>query len=144
MHHQTIRKNKEVSACISYYNDIVLRHCPILIKWQEFLPLKIFHGLLTQWFWYSFKLLLLFNRFLHAQKIIIFIVVFWKHNCKHLFIFIYWFNFLYKPATKNLAKAETLQLGSTTGKKFITMGECSILVWKSKNSYLCTSKCHVM
>ena len=88
-HHQTIRKNKEVSACISYYNDIVLKHCPILVKWQEFLPLKIFLGLLTQWFWYSFKLLSLFNRFLHAQKIIIFIVVFWKHNCKYLFIFIY-------------------------------------------------------
>ena len=35
-----------------------------------------------------------------------------KHNnCKYFFIFIFQFNFLYKPAAVNLKKAETLQLG---------------------------------
>ena len=45
---------------------------------EELLPQKIIPGLLTQRFWYPFKPFLLFNRFLHAQKIIIFVVVFWK------------------------------------------------------------------
>ena len=51
----------------------------------------------------------------------------WKYTKKHasdresdtqLQILVYFdisFNFLYKPATMNLAKTETLQLGSTTG-----------------------------
>ena len=38
-----------------------------------------------------------------------------QHNRKYLFIFIFWFNFLDKPAAVNLIKVENLQLGSTRG-----------------------------
>ena len=71
----------------------------------------------------SFYAFLLFNRFLHAQ-IIIFVVAYWEacdiswkwYTAVNICLFhILIFDFLFKPATMNLTKAETLQLGSTTG-----------------------------
>ena len=71
----------------------------------------------------SFYAFLLFNRFLHAQ-IIIFVVAYWEacdiswkwYTTVNICLFhILIFDFLFKPATMNLTKAETLQLGSTTG-----------------------------
>ena len=52
-----------------------------------------------------------------VEVFIIFIVTYRK-----AFIFVFELNFLYKPATANLANGETLQLRSTTSEKLYYTG----------------------
>ena len=97
---------------------------------------------LTQRFWYPFNLFLLFNTFLHAQKVVVFTVVYWK-ACDILWkwytnvniCFFFTFNLTFYTNQQN----EPCKCWNV-----ITLGDCLILVWKSSNSYyICNSTSHV-
>ena len=118
---------------------------------KVFFQQKQFWDHLTYWSWYPFKLFLLFNRVLLAQKIIIFVVVYWKAcnilrkwytTIVNICLFSH-FNLTFYISQQQwiLHKLKLSNLVVQEGKNYITLGDCLISVWKSSNSYVVV---HVM